>query len=119
LGSESASKTKNKLVPVVSPFSDFFVRIGKLGLWILALIALYKMSDITMGVMANPFYLDLGFSKKEIADRQHSSLYIRRYKKHPLLRLTELLDSQTHTWLPLLLGILLRWTQYDRHQSFF
>jgi PAT family beta-lactamase induction signal transducer AmpG len=26
------------------------------------------MSDITMGVMANPFYLDLGFSKKEIAD---------------------------------------------------
>lgn len=53
---------------VVSPFADFFVRNGKLGLWILALIALYKMSDITMGVMANPFYLDLGFSKKEIAD---------------------------------------------------
>jgi PAT family beta-lactamase induction signal transducer AmpG len=26
------------------------------------------MSDITMGVMANPFYLDLGFSKKEIAE---------------------------------------------------
>jgi PAT family beta-lactamase induction signal transducer AmpG len=53
---------------VIAPFADFFVRNGKLGLWILALIALYKMSDITMGVMANPFYLDLGFSKKEIAD---------------------------------------------------
>ena len=53
---------------VISPFAEFFVRNGKLGLWILALIALYKMSDITMGVMANPFYLDLGFSKKEIAD---------------------------------------------------
>jgi PAT family beta-lactamase induction signal transducer AmpG len=26
------------------------------------------MSDITMGVMANPFYLDLGFSKQEIAN---------------------------------------------------
>jgi len=26
------------------------------------------MSDITMGVMANPFYLDLGFSKQNIAD---------------------------------------------------
>ncbi len=53
---------------VVSPFIDFFKRNGKAGLLILALIAVYKMSDITMGVMANPFYLDLGFSKKEIAD---------------------------------------------------
>lgn len=53
---------------VISPFAEFFVRNGKLGIWILALISLYKMSDITMGVMANPFYLDLGFSKKEIAD---------------------------------------------------
>ena len=53
---------------VVSPFVEFFRRNGKAGLIILALIAVYKMSDITMGVMANPFYLDLGFSKKEIAD---------------------------------------------------
>ncbi len=53
---------------VVSPFAEFFIRNGRLGVWILALIAFYKMSDITMGVMANPFYLDLGFSKKEIAD---------------------------------------------------
>jgi len=53
---------------VASPFVEFFERNGKAGLLILALIALYKMSDITMGVMANPFYLDLGFSKTEIAD---------------------------------------------------
>ena len=53
---------------VASPFVEFFERNGKTGLLILALIALYKMSDITMGVMANPFYLDLGFSKTEIAD---------------------------------------------------
>jgi len=53
---------------VISPFAEFFIRNGKLGIWILSLIALYKMSDITMGVMANPFYLDLGFSKQEIAD---------------------------------------------------
>jgi len=53
---------------VASPFVEFFERNGKTGLLILALIAVYKMSDITMGVMANPFYLDLGFSKKEIAD---------------------------------------------------
>ena len=53
---------------VVSPFAEFFTRNGKAGLLILTLIAVYKMSDITMGVMANPFYLDLGFTKKEIAD---------------------------------------------------
>ncbi|HGG58400.1 MAG TPA: MFS transporter [Gammaproteobacteria bacterium] len=53
---------------VVAPFVEFFSRNGKGALWILLLIAIYKLSDITMGVMANPFYLDLGFSKKEIAD---------------------------------------------------
>lgn len=53
---------------VIGPFVEFFNRNGRNGLLILALIALYKMSDITMGVMANPFYLDLGFTKKEIAD---------------------------------------------------
>ncbi|WAK02767.1 AmpG family muropeptide MFS transporter [Methylobacter sp. YRD-M1] len=53
---------------VLSPFLEFFSRNGAIGLLILTLIAVYKMSDITMGVMANPFYLDLGFSKKEIAE---------------------------------------------------
>lgn len=53
---------------VLSPFMEFFSRNGKTGLLILMLIAVYKMSDITLGVMANPFYLDLGFNKKDIAD---------------------------------------------------
>lgn len=59
---------KGFLDAVISPFIEFFQRNGRNGFLILALIALYKMSDIAMGVMANPFYLDLGFSKKEIAD---------------------------------------------------
>jgi len=53
---------------VIAPFADFIARNGKTALTILALIAVYKISDITMGVMANPFYLDLGFSKTDIAD---------------------------------------------------
>ncbi len=53
---------------VVAPFVDFFRRNGGTALLILALIGVYKLSDITMGVMANPFYLDLGFSKAQIAD---------------------------------------------------
>ncbi|MEY4769241.1 MAG: hypothetical protein RL637_1880 [Pseudomonadota bacterium] len=53
---------------VVSPLAEFFQRHGYNAWIILALIALYKMSDITIGVMANPFYLDLGFNKKDIAE---------------------------------------------------
>lgn len=53
---------------VVGPFVDFFRRNGTYALLILLFIAVYRISDITMGVMANPFYLDLGFSKTEIAD---------------------------------------------------
>jgi MFS transporter, PAT family, beta-lactamase induction signal transducer AmpG len=53
---------------ILSPFIEFFSRNGKLGIAILLFIAVYRLSDITMGVMANPFYLDLGFNKKEIAD---------------------------------------------------
>jgi len=52
---------------VVSPFADFFARNGRIALAILALIALYRISDITMGIMANPLYVDLGFTKSEIA----------------------------------------------------
>ena len=52
---------------VVTPFIEFFRRTGWLALFILLLIGCYRLSDITMGVMANPFYLDLGFSKTDIA----------------------------------------------------
>ncbi len=53
---------------VVSPFVEFFERNGRMAIVILLLIGTYKMSDITMGVMANPFYFHLGFSKIEVAN---------------------------------------------------
>jgi PAT family beta-lactamase induction signal transducer AmpG len=53
---------------VVCPFLDFFTRYGKrLALLMLAFIASYRLADFTMGVMTNPFYLDLGFTLKQIA----------------------------------------------------
>lgn len=52
---------------VVCPFTEFFSRNGKLALLILAFIAVFRLSDITMGVMANPFYIDMGYTKEEIA----------------------------------------------------
>jgi PAT family beta-lactamase induction signal transducer AmpG len=53
---------------VVSPFVEFFQRNGRLAFLILLLVGAYKLSDITMGAMAGPFYRDLGFSKTEIAN---------------------------------------------------
>ena len=53
---------------MVCPFAEFFQRYGKASLLILAFIATFRISDIFMGVMANPFYLDLGFSKAQIAN---------------------------------------------------
>lgn len=53
---------------VVCPFVDFFARNGiGAALVILAFVGVFRVSDITMGVMANPFYLDMGYSKAEIA----------------------------------------------------
>ena len=52
---------------VINPFVDFFQRNGWLAIFILLLIGSYRISDISMGVMANPFYLDMGFTLSEIA----------------------------------------------------
>ena len=52
---------------VICPFTDFFQRNGSFAIVILLFISMFRISDITMGVMANPFYLDLGFTKTEIA----------------------------------------------------
>lgn len=52
----------------VKPVIDFFDRYGlRLALLLLLLIGLYRISDIVLGVIANIFYQDLGYSKKEIA----------------------------------------------------
>ena len=52
----------------VDPVSDFFSRYGTGLAWLLlALIGLYRISDIVLGVISNVFYQDMGFSKIHIA----------------------------------------------------
>lgn len=55
------------LAAVMDPFFDFFRRNGKTALTILVFIAVFRLSDIAMGIMANPFYLDMGYTKTEIS----------------------------------------------------
>ncbi len=52
---------------LVAPFSDFIRRYKWQAALILALIAVYRISDVVMGIMANPFYVDMGYSKDEVA----------------------------------------------------
>ncbi|WP_432697982.1 AmpG family muropeptide MFS transporter [Marinobacterium sp. YM272] len=54
-------------VTLVSPFADFIKRYRWQALLILALIGSYRIADIVMGVIANVFYVDIGFTKAEIA----------------------------------------------------
>ena len=52
---------------LIDPFADFLRRYGTQAMLILALIAIYRISDVVMGIMANPFYVDMGYTKDEVA----------------------------------------------------
>ncbi|GHA89224.1 AmpG family muropeptide MFS transporter [Modicisalibacter luteus] len=53
---------------IVCPFTDFFRRYGRKALLLLLLVGLYRISDLSMAAMANPLYIDLGFSLSQIAN---------------------------------------------------
>ena len=56
------------LTAVICPLTDFFGRYGAaLALLILAFIAVYRLTEFAMGSMVNPFYIDRGFTLKQIA----------------------------------------------------
>jgi len=71
-GAASNTRGKNGLqrfiVSYWDPVRDFFHTHGRFAVFLLLLIGCYRLSDIAMGIMANPFYLDLGYSKIEIAN---------------------------------------------------
>ena len=52
---------------LVEPFADFIRRYQWQAVIILLLIAIYRISDVVMGIMANPFYVDMGYTKDEVA----------------------------------------------------
>ena len=52
---------------LLEPFADFVRRYRWQAALILALIAVYRISDVVMGIMANPFYVHMGYTKDEVA----------------------------------------------------
>ncbi|MCK5697900.1 MAG: MFS transporter [Gammaproteobacteria bacterium] len=52
----------------IAPISDFFQRYGKtIALVLLVFIGFYRVSDIVLGVIANVFFQEIGFTKWQIA----------------------------------------------------
>ncbi|WXL24985.1 AmpG family muropeptide MFS transporter [Ectopseudomonas mendocina] len=62
-----SSMGRRGLAPVLTPVNDFIHRYRWQAFLLLGLIATYRMSDTVMGVMANVFYIDQGFTKDQIA----------------------------------------------------
>ena len=62
-----SSLGRRGLAPVLTPVNDFVVRYRWQALALLGLIATYRLSDTVMGVMANVFYIDQGYTKEQIA----------------------------------------------------
>ena len=69
----SSEKQKLNLVKLnyrnslIEPLKDFFNRFGvKMASILLLIISTYRLTDIVMGPMANPFYIDMGYSLSEI-----------------------------------------------------
>ena len=60
---ESAAEWAHRAI--FTPFSEFLLRRG--ALLVLAFILFYKLGDAFLGTLTNPFYIDLGFTKTEIA----------------------------------------------------
>ena len=52
---------------VADPFADFFKRFGAFAVVMLIFISLYRISDYVLGILANPFYYEIGFSNLQIA----------------------------------------------------
>ncbi len=55
-------------IAIWCPFADFVRRYGRPALLILALVGSYRIADVVMGIIANVFYVDMGFTKVEVAE---------------------------------------------------
>jgi PAT family beta-lactamase induction signal transducer AmpG len=94
---------------VVCPFTDFFARHGLKALGLLLFIAVFRISDLAMASMANPLYIDLGFTLATIANVTNvfgiamsigggilGGLLVARYGIGPLLVLGAVLATFTN-----------------------
>ena len=69
LGPFSLRKSQSNkvyMIPILGDFADIVRRTGWWSLLVFAMVATYRISDTTMGVMTGPLYIDLGYDKSTI-----------------------------------------------------
>ncbi|NNE58236.1 MAG: MFS transporter [Hellea sp.] len=66
LGRNKLNVSSTFSIPILGDFADIVRRTGWMSLAVLAIVATYRISDTTMGVMAGPLYVDLGYSETTI-----------------------------------------------------
>ena len=66
LGRSYLKKDEIYNVPIIGDLADLVKRTGWMALLVFAIVVSYRISDTTMGVMAMPLYIDLGYSKAVI-----------------------------------------------------
>jgi len=67
-GTDAPEKKRFSFAAAVrEPLVDLYARTGRALVLILLLVALYRLPDFVAGVMANPLYVDLGYTKVQIA----------------------------------------------------
>jgi len=66
MGKSSLSGEAVYNVPIIGDLADLVRRTGWMALVVFAIVATYRISDTTMGVMAMPLYIDLGYNKSVI-----------------------------------------------------
>ncbi len=62
----TGSFRRDAINAVREPFLQFWERLGRWLLPVLTLVAIYRLSDFTMGVMTSPFYESMGYSKSTV-----------------------------------------------------
>ncbi len=63
IGRKQLAYEKTYAVPILGDFADIVRRVGWMALVVFAIVATYRISDTTMGVMAMPLYKDLGYQE--------------------------------------------------------
>lgn len=51
---------------VIDPLADFARRFGPFAAVLIVFISLYRISDYVLGILANPFYIDIGYTGTQI-----------------------------------------------------
>ena len=66
LGRSMLASEATYQIPIIGDFADIVRRTGWMSVLVIAIVATYRISDTTMGVMAMPLYIDLGYEKSVI-----------------------------------------------------